>query len=70
MTLTLCHECDNRRLTLFYPHVESLVLGGVVPFGDLAAGGWFQRACPYCVDEEPPMTFSYMFLLPQGGKDA
>jgi len=67
MTSDLCFECDNRRLTLFYPHVERLVAGGFIPFGDLSAGGWFQRVCPYCADEGPPTTFGFTLLLPAGG---
>ena len=70
MTSELCFECDNRRLTLFYPHVESLILattfGALLMFEDLSVGGWFQRACPYCADEEL-VASPFTLIVPMGG---
>ncbi len=69
MTADLCFECDNRGVTLFYPRVESAILGNFVPFGDLAIGGWDQGPCPYCCDEdESYAAFLWFPLLTEGGK--
>ena len=63
MTAEACFECDDRKVTLFYPHVESLVLHGYIPFGDFASGGQVQMACPYCQEDDPFTAFLWVPLL-------
>jgi len=58
VTADACFECENRKVTLFYLHVEALVVGDYVPFGDFAAGGMTQVACPYC-SEDDYLRFSW-----------
>lgn len=70
MTAEACFECDDRKVILFYLHVESLVNLGYIPFGDFTSGGVSQVPCPYCCDEDPFTAYLWAPLLIGGKKDA
>ena len=56
-------------MTLFYPHIESMIIGGYIPLGDFSGGGWYQTICPYCGDRDPPESPVISVIMPGGGFD-